>query len=97
MPSDLNNCFLNFGVHNSFAHYRVHQKSKFDNSWNSVQLTIELKESIEKVLASSPTIFVYCMVFNVCVWKLEFDEREYLLRTIPLRLRLQILSHRTFL
>jgi len=56
MPSDLNNRFLNFGVHNSFAHYRVHQKSEFDDSSNSVQLTIELQESLVKVLASSPTI-----------------------------------------
>ena len=47
MPSDLNNRFLNFDLHNSFPHYRVNQNSEFDNS-KSVQLTIELQESIEK-------------------------------------------------
>ena len=56
MPSDLNNRFLNFNLHSMFPHYRVHQNSEFDISTKSVQLTIELQQSIEKVLASSPNI-----------------------------------------
>ena len=56
MPYELNNRFLNFDVHHSFVHCRVSQKSEFDTSTNSVELTIELQESIEKVLASSPNV-----------------------------------------
>ena len=46
--------FLTFNCHDSFQHVRLDQDCEFDSNRNSVKMTIELKEFIEKLVEEFP-------------------------------------------